>query len=390
MYRGQRVFFKASKDTIQQLLECNRLSATVWNDCLDDAKKYYLQHKKWIGKTELQALLKGKYRLHSQSIQAVAHKYLFARENAHKAIQKGIKTAKYPYRKKKYFPTKWVDKAFTISENGKITLSLGVHGRKRVPPLVVYAQNLPKGTIKEIELCYDHGLYLSVSYDDGQEPLPYTPQRSAGVDLGEIHTLASFCENGESLLLSGRKIRSLHRLRNQKLKELQKRMSRCQKGSRKWKKYQRAKRYLLSKSERQLRDALHKTTKAFVDWCLEQGVSDVYVGDPEGVQRHTKKKRRKTVNQKLSNWSFGTVKQYIVYKCQSKGIQVQFVNEAYSSQTCPVCKRKKKVRTRNYRCHCGYESHRDIHGAKNLLSQALYGSFEPWGKEKTPKYLRLA
>ncbi|MED1457194.1 zinc ribbon domain-containing protein, partial [Bacillus smithii] len=119
-------------------------------------------------------------------------------------------------------------------------------------------------------------------------------------------------------------------------------------------------------------------------------VSDVYVGNPEGVQRHTKKKRRKNVNQKLSNWSFGKVKQYLEYKCQSKGIKVTFVNEAYSSQTCPVCQRKKKVRTRMYHCHCGYTSHRDIHGAKNILSQVLYGSFEPWGQEKIPTYLRPA
>lgn len=390
MYRGQRVYFTASKDTIQQLFECNRISATIWNDCLAEAKNYYLKHKKWIGKTELQTLLKGKYRLHSQSIQAVAHKYLFSRDSTHKAIQKGIKTAKYPYRKKKYFNTKWVDKAFTVSENGKITLSLGTHGGKRVPPLVVYAKNLPKGTIKEIELCYDNGLYFSVSYDDGQEPIPYTPQHSAGVDMGEIHTIASFCENGESILLSGRKLRSIHRLRNKKLRELQKLQSQCKKGSRRWKKYQRAKRYILSKSERQLRDALHKTTKAFVEWCIQQDVSDVYVGNPEGVQRHTKKKRRKNVNQKLSNWSFGKVKQYLEYKCQSQGIKVSFVNEAYSSQTCPVCKRKKKVSTRNYRCYCGYTSHRDIHGAKNILSYALYGSFEAWAYEKIPMYLRPA
>ncbi|MED1421585.1 hypothetical protein P4U09_16085, partial [Bacillus smithii] len=135
MYRGQRVYFSASKDTIQQLMECNRISAQIWKYCLTEARNYYLQHKKWIGKTELQALLKGKYGLHSQSIQAVAHKYLFARDSTYKASQKGIKTAKYPYKQKKYFNTKWVDKAFTISDNGKITLSLGTHGGKRIPPL---------------------------------------------------------------------------------------------------------------------------------------------------------------------------------------------------------------------------------------------------------------
>ncbi|MFD0768976.1 RNA-guided endonuclease InsQ/TnpB family protein [Bacillus sp. CGMCC 1.60114] len=390
MYRGQKVFFSASPKTIQQLFECNRISAEIWNVCLIEAKNYYLKHNKWIGKSQLQQLLKGKYRLHSQSIQAVCHKYLFSRNSTHKAIKKGVKTAKYPYKQKKHFNTKWVDKAFSISENGKITLSLGTYNGKRVPPLVVYAKHLPKGDIKEIELCYDNGLYLSVSYEDGQEELSYSKANSCAVDMGEIHTIASFCENGNSILVSGRKMRSIHRLRNKKLKELQKLQSHCKKGSRKWRKYQQAKRYILSKSEHQLRDALHKTTKAFLDWCVEQRISDVYVGNPEGVQRHTKRKKRKTTNQKLSNWSFGKLKQYIQYKAQAKGIQVSFVSEAYSSQTCPVCKRKKKVSTRNYRCHCGYMSHRDIHGAKNILSESLMGSFEPWKVEYIPTYLRPA
>ncbi|WP_257144151.1 transposase [Bacillus cereus] len=37
------------------------------------------------------------------------------------------------------------------------------------------------------------------------------------------------------------------------------------------------------------------------------------------------------------------------------------VDEAYTSQTCPCCQRRKKVRTRNYVCVCGYEEHWDIH-----------------------------
>ncbi|WP_416808520.1 zinc ribbon domain-containing protein [Bacillus thuringiensis] len=49
------------------------------------------------------------------------------------------------------------------------------------------------------------------------------------------------------------------------------------------------------------------------------------------------------------------------------------VDEAYTSQTCPCCQRRKKVRTRNYVCVCGYEEHWDIHGARNILAKELYG-----------------
>ena len=62
---------------------------------------------------------------------------------------------------------------------------------------------------------------------------------------------------------------------------------------------------------------LHKTSKQFVDWCLENEVNHVVMGNPEGVQRNTKKKRRKDVNQKLSNWSFGKLYSLLQYKLKA-------------------------------------------------------------------------
>jgi hypothetical protein len=128
-----------------------------------------------------------------------------------------------PLQEKKYFPTKWAKDGFKVYENGKIELSMGIHHGKREKPIVAYASHLPKGTIKEIECCFDHGLYLAVTYEDGQKEKAYKPGSSVGVDLGEVHTIGAFCENGQSLLITGRKIRSLHRLRNKKLAEIQRR-----------------------------------------------------------------------------------------------------------------------------------------------------------------------
>ncbi|WP_254698713.1 hypothetical protein [Parageobacillus sp. VR-IP] len=120
-------------------------------------------------------------------------------------------------------------------ENRKIELSMGIHHGKREKPIVVYASHLPKGTIKEIECCFDHGLYLAVTYEDGQKEKAYEPGKAVGVDLGEVHTIGAFCEHGQAILITGRKVRSLHRLRNKKLAEIQRRQSKCQKGPRQWK-----------------------------------------------------------------------------------------------------------------------------------------------------------
>jgi putative transposase len=227
MLRGQKVFFRVSKADLDRLYACNRESARVWNECLRLVKEHSLQHGCWISKNELQKQTKRKFHLYSQFIQAVCHKYLFARQSAHHAIQQGH-AAHYPYTKKKYFPTKWAKDGFKAYENGKIELSMGIHHGKREKPIVVYASHLPKGTIKESECCWDQGLYLAMTYEDEQKTTAYKPNFSVGVDLGEVHTIGAFCETGQALLITGRKIRSLHRLRNKKLAEIQWRQSKCQ------------------------------------------------------------------------------------------------------------------------------------------------------------------
>ena len=193
-------------------------------------------------------------------------------------------------------------------------------------------------------------------------------------------------------------MRSIHQLRNKKVAEIQRKMSKCKKHSKQWKKYNRAKRYVLSKSERQLKDALHKTTKQFVAWCLENQVKEVAFGDMEGVQRNTSKRkkknqkvRRRTTNQKLSNWSFGKVYTYLEYKLDAEGIEINKHDESYTSQQCPCCGKKTKHSSRNYTCTCGYSNHRDIHGASNFYAKTFYGEIKKLDFElNQTKYLRIA
>ena len=70
-------------------------------------------------------------------------------------------------------------------------------------------------------------------------------------------------------------------------------------------------------------------------------------------------------------------------------INIIKINEGYTTQTCPVCGRRKKTSTRNYVCKCGYKEHRDIHGSKNILSKYKYNDIRYLGETKEIKYLRI-
>jgi putative transposase len=320
---------------------------------------------------------------------------LFAWDAAKKARKEGY-TTKYPYKQKKYFNTKWANNGFAIFENGKIELSMGNFEGKRQAPLIVWIKEVPTGQIKEIELIFDRQLMVSIAYENDQAVKEHAFENRSAIDVGEVHTIAAVAENGENIIITGRKLRSIHRLRNKKLAELQRKMSQCTKGSKLWKRYHRAKQYVLSKSERQLQDGLHKTTKQFVDWCIENEVKEVAFGDVDGVQRNTshrkkKKIRRRTTNQKLSNWSFGKVYVYLKYKLEAEGIKIGKHDEHFTTQQCPCCAKRRKVSSRIYKCACGYQNHRDIHGASNFFAKTFYGEIRELDFSlQHPKYLRIA
>lgn len=381
LLRAAKVTFSTTKTDLNRLFACNRESAKVWNDCLDHARTHHEQTGKWINKKQLQKLTKNQYHLHSQSIQAICHKYLWARDNTKKAQNLGYKQ-RYPWRQKKDFPTKWAKDGFRIQPNGRIELSLGIHNSKREKPIVVHANSIPSCKIKEIELVWDRKLMLAISYDNGIQPQENLNQNLTAIDMGEIHGIAAVAETGEALVITARKLRSVKRLRNKKFKELYQKRSRCRKGSRKWKKYTRAIAWIGSKTDNQQRDILHKTSRQFVIWASNQDIKTVVVGDVEGVQRNTskrkkknpkKKRRSRRQNQKLSQWPFGLLLTYLTYKLATLGIDLIKVDESYTTQTCPVCGRKKKPSGRIYKCHCGYRCHRDVHGARNILSKYKYG-----------------
>ncbi|TLM98803.1 IS200/IS605 family element transposase accessory protein TnpB, partial [bacterium] len=374
MIRVIKTPFRTSKTDLDRLFACNRESARVWNDCLNHAKEHHKQTGKWIDKKELQALTKGRYHLHSQSIQSVQERYLEARKNARKAKQAGYEYIRYPYKIKNHYPTRWKKDGFVICSNGKIQLSMGNHQGKREKPVIVHASLILDGKVKEIELIWDRKLMLAISYEDRITPVANKYTGTAAIDMGEIHGIAAVAETGQALIVTSRLLRSVKRLRNKQHAKLRKQQSRCQKGSRGWKKLQRAIDKISSKTDRQQQDILHKMSRKFAAWADEQQVKTVVAGDVEGVQRNTskrkknnpkKKRRTSQQNQRMSQWPFGLLIMLLSYKLAALGIELSKIDESYTTQTCPVCGRRKKVSGRIYKCYCGYAMHRDIHGARN-------------------------
>ena len=205
------------------------------------------------------------------------------------------------------------------------------------------------------------------------------PQQAViGVDLG-VNTLIAATDGTTVFLVSGRGVKAVIQWRNKTLASLQQAQSSKTKGALRWKRLQRRKYEVLDKTTRQVRDACHKATHAVAESFPG---ATCYVGEPfnEAAQR--------TARVQAQQVSTACTRK-IIGQLDYKTAGALVVNEAYSSQTCPVCGERSKHR-RIYRCpQCGATGPRDAVGAANILSLGHHGVMLP-GRSlpQQVKYLR--
>lgn len=368
MIKTQHVRLSLTESQVQQLKEAQMECARCWNEVVKIANEYYQKERKWISKYEIQPLIAGKFNLQRHNLNAITDKYTANRKTISELRKQGDKKARYPYKEKKFFciPFK---KSAILNENGylKLTIAKGNQITLSVP----YDE-----TIKSCEIIWREGYVLSYQKEYSQKESSVVRDGVVGVDLGEIHAIAACTEFGEGLIISHRHGRSLKQKRNKVIAYVNKRLSRCQKGSRMYKRLLKLKQQIKLKTKRQLRDLYHQITAQFMKFCDEKAICEIILGDIKNIEKNTKKKKKlnRINRQKMSQMEFGTLKDYIQYKAKERGIVVQLVNESYTSQTCPQCGKRHKPTNRNFECSCGYQAHRDLVGAWNILNKKY--SFE--------------
>lgn len=371
-YKTMIIPVKCSDEDYKYLMQCSRWAADCWNEIVKADNEYYNANQKFMNKSELQAFVKNLTPLHAVGNQHVYLKYFIARDamfKSRKAMHENSKKVNLPYKKKKYYVVGWNVFSYVIDyKKHQIRLSKKVDENGCIQkPICCSFKTMPKHIV-EIELVYRNGLCLAIKYKEPKANTDIKSNNVAAIDFGEIHSITSIDNNGNSVIITGRKLRSIKRLQNKEQAKLRSKRDKLTKGSRQYRKYSRAIYKLKIKSDRQILDCVHKISKLYLDYCLENGISKVYYGDLDSCTRNTKERANKLVGQKLNDWCYGLLTLQLENKLNRYGIEMIKVSEAYSSQTCPHCGHRHKPTNRNYVCQCGYTQHRDIVGAMNILN----------------------
>lgn len=346
-----------------------REAAKVWNTVCTVHRMVYTRHHCWLGEGAMKAFAKGRYGFHSQSVQAVVETYFECCERTKSLHDQGHTDWRYPHRRKRFFTVTW--KPLGITHEGQ-TLTLS-NGRGRESLVLNLSERLSNSVIKLVQLVWHRNQYwLHVTVE---KPALQKVQGNvtAAIDPGEVHAV-TITDGKEALVISGRLLRSLHRLRNKALRRFQKAISKTKKGSNSRKKLLAAKYRFLNNIERRIEHAMHTISAIVVKWCLEHNIKTVYIGNPEGVR---KKDCGKKHNQRMSQWTFGKLREFLEYKLKRRGIKLISVDERGTSGTCPDCGEYTKQTSRTYKCgKCGFTGqHRDVVGASGILDKSVNGGF---------------
>ena len=342
----------------------SRSAGRIYSKTVSTVKKIHRRKGIWLSEGILKryiALFAEDMPLHSQSKQAAVEEY-YQNLMSYFRARSTSEEARPPYRTKKY--NKVVYKRAAITRKGDtLYFSNGREGQR----LAIPAGEL-EGEVRYAELIYNsykQEYQMHIILDIAPPALVEDRERVLSIDLGQIHPMVTF-DGERTVIYNGGELNSFARFKNKELSRLSRKLARVQRYSPRWRKLMRAKRALLAKSRNKIKDVLRKYTSSLIGYCLQEGIGIIVIGELTGIREQIDYGTR--LNQNLHQWVFRKLVKMLTFKAEFVGIEVEYIDESYTSQTCPRCGERNKPRVRSYRClACGFEYHRDGVGAINIF-----------------------
>ncbi|WP_049923456.1 RNA-guided endonuclease TnpB family protein [Halopiger djelfimassiliensis] len=213
-------------------------------------------------------------------------------------------------------------------------------------------------------------LHVTVEYPV-EEPTESDDETYIGFDVGESALITGCALKRDvprkPMLISGSRARHLRKEMHTTLQRLQERDAAEWRVDERFDHYQNA-----------LTDIVEKASRQAVEYARSFETPVIVLEDLSYIREHLD--YGKWMNRRLHNWAFARVHARIEDKATEAGIRVEYVNAAYTSQTCHACGRLGR-RTEQAEFVCPHddchvtEFQADINAAVNIARRA-----NPWGE----------
>ncbi len=241
------------------------------------------------------------------------------------------------------------------------------HRYKRDGTVVLYGLRIPfaarpqaqLSSRRQAVLCYRRGKFILHQAVEVDVPASAPVRDYLGCDLGTVNLLT----DSEQEAYSGQAVEEKRRIYTHRRRRLQRRGTRAAR---------RKLRALSGRQRRYQRDTNHCIAKRVVAKA-QRLCCGIALENLRGIRSRITARRRQRAQ--LHNWSFGQLRQFIVYKAAWAGVPVVFVEPANTSRTCPACGHVDKLNRRSqayFSCRrCGHAGPADVIAARNIRAWAL-------------------
>lgn len=113
---------------------------------------------------------------------------------------------------------------------------------------------------------------------------------------------------------------------------------------------------------RRIKHENHVLSKHLVEEAKRHNCGIIRMEQLKDIRNRTKT-WNKHLNRMVAGWSFYQLQQFVTYKAAIAGIAVEYVNPAYTSQTCHQCLNLGSRKAELFKCTACGESHADINAA---------------------------
>ena len=259
---------------------------------------------------------------------------------------KGIKNPDGPHYKKKnsHYNIKYLNNSFKLIDN-KIRLMIPkellnhlIEKGIEIKNKFLYVKvNKKINNIKQIEIKYinDFEYEFKIIYEIEDVELKKDNGKYLSIDMGINNLITAYDNKGYSFIIKGNSYQNTLYYYNKKISYYQSLEAKFKNISKDINNVstKRIKKLNIIK-KRKIEYILHTSTRRIVDYCVENEINTVIIGDIKGIRQDND--LGKINNQKLHSLPFKQFYDKLSYKLKTKGISLIYQKESYSSGCSPT------------------------------------------------------
>jgi len=119
-----------------------------------------------------------------------------------------------------------------------------------------------------------------------------------------------------------------------------------------------------------IKEIYYKAVKRIIDKAKEIGAAVIVMED---LEVYKEDKGSKELNGRIHRWGYRRFQRILEYQAKLHGLNVKYVDPAYTSSLCPVCEGELDLSSNGRRLRkcqrCGLEEDRDVIAVKNLVKR---------------------